>query len=80
MLVMPTLETERLTIRPFMIDDLRAIHQVLDIELAEADLGSEARKTLDERRRWLQWSVLSYDELAKLFQPPYGDRAMVVKA
>jgi RimJ/RimL family protein N-acetyltransferase len=27
----------------------------------------------------LQWTILSYEELAKLNQPPYGDRAVVLK-
>jgi hypothetical protein len=56
MLVMPILETARLTIRPFIMNDLRAIHEILDIELADADFGgSEADepKTLEERTRWL---------------------------
>jgi ribosomal-protein-alanine N-acetyltransferase len=76
---MPTLETQRLIIRPFALDDLRVIHQILDVELADVDFGSEARKTLDERKQWLQWTVLNYEELAKLFQPPYGDRAIVLR-
>ena len=35
--------------------------------------------TLDERARWLEWTVLGYEELEKLRQPPYGDRAIVLK-
>ncbi len=27
----------------------------------------------------MQWTILSYEELAKLYQPPYGDRAVVLK-
>jgi [ribosomal protein S5]-alanine N-acetyltransferase len=76
---MPTLETDRLLIRPFTLDDLAAIHQLLDVELASADFGTEGAKSLDERRQWLQWTVLNYEELAKLHQPPYGDRAIVLK-
>jgi RimJ/RimL family protein N-acetyltransferase len=79
MLPMPTLETERLLIRPFAVDDLEAIHQLLDIDLREADFGSEKPQTRDARRQWLHWTVLSYAELAKLYQPPYGDRAVVLK-
>src|SRR5689334_11566833 len=75
---MPALETERLLIRPFTIDDLDAIHRLLDIELGQADFGSEGAKARDERERWLQWTLLGYEELAKLYQPPYGDRAVAL--
>ncbi|HKZ84731.1 MAG TPA: GNAT family protein [Anaerolineae bacterium] len=77
---MPTLETERLIIRPFAMDDLEAIHRILDVELAEADFGSEGAKTLDTRREWLRWTILNYDQLARLYQPPYGERAVVLKS
>lgn len=75
-MTMPPLETPRLVIRPFVLDDLHAIHQILDIEL-----GPEySQASLDERAEWLQWSVLNYEALAKLYQPPYGDRAVVLKS
>jgi len=74
------LQTERLWIRPFVMEDLEVVHRLLDIELAEADLGTEKTTTLAERARWLQWSVLNYSQLAMLHQPPYGDRAVVLKA
>ena len=70
----PLLETARLRIRPFTLDDLDAVHRLLDLEL-----DPEAGVTRDERERWLQWTVLGYVELAKLHQPPYGDRAIVLK-
>ncbi|MGH2592263.1 MAG: hypothetical protein ACRDGG_01985, partial [Anaerolineae bacterium] len=66
---MPTLETDWLMIRPFTLDDLDAIHRILDVELGDADFGSEGAKALDERRAWLQWTIISYAELAKLYQP-----------
>lgn len=78
-MLMPTLETNRLLVRPFIPDDLDAIHQILDIELSEADFGTEGPQQYAQRREWLQWTVISYRELAKLYQPPYGDRAVVVK-
>ena len=77
---MPTLETERLIIRPLAMDDLEAIHRILDAELAEADFGSEGAKTPEARREWLQWTILSYDQLAQLYQPPYGERAIALKS
>ena len=77
---MPTLETERLIIRPFAMDDLDAIHRILDLELAEVDFGSAGAKTLDARREWLRWTILNTDQLARLSQPPYGERAIVLKS
>ena len=77
MLSMPTLETARLIVRPFVEADLAAVHQLLDVDLAESDMGNEGAQSLDARRRWLAWSVLNYDQLARLYQPPYGDRAVV---
>jgi [ribosomal protein S5]-alanine N-acetyltransferase len=76
---MPILESARLLIRPFALDDLDALYQILDVELRDAELGSEGAMAYDERRRWLEWSVLNYEELAKMYQPPYGDRAVVLK-
>jgi [ribosomal protein S5]-alanine N-acetyltransferase len=85
MLDMPILETARLLIRPFMMEDLPDIHQILDVELNTADLetlkvSETFRVSLEERSEWLQWSVLNYNQLAKLYQPPYGDRALVLKS
>ena len=77
---MPTLETERLIIRPLAMDDLDVIHRILDAELAEVDFGSEGAKSLDARREWLRWTILNYDQLARLYQPPYGERAIVLKS
>lgn len=78
-MLVPPLETERLIIRPFSMEDLDAVHQLLDVDLSTADFGSEGMMTRAERRQWLQWTVLSYEELDKLYQPPYGDRAVVLK-
>jgi len=76
---MPPIETERLLIRPFTPDDLTTIHQILDIELADAEVGTEGTQTLDARERWLRWTILGYEQYAALYQPPYGERAIVLK-
>ncbi|HEV8638121.1 MAG TPA: GNAT family N-acetyltransferase [Chloroflexota bacterium] len=73
MTAMPSLETERLLIRPFGLEDLDACRRVMD------GGPSPDRPTRSARRRWLRWTVLSYGELAALRQPPYGDRAIVLK-
>jgi len=77
---MPVLNTLRLAIRPFVMEDLGAVHRLLDIELVVADLGTDKMDSLAERTQWLQWTVLNYEQLAKLRQPPYGDRAIVLKS
>lgn len=79
-MLVPVLETARLLVRPFTMDDLPAVHQLMDVDLAETELGTAGAMALDARRQWLQWTVLSYDELARLFQPPYGDRAIALRA
>jgi RimJ/RimL family protein N-acetyltransferase len=71
---MPVLETERLRIRPFVMDDLEAAHHLLDHD------AWQTGQTLAQREAWLRWAVLNYDALAGLYQPPYGDRALVQKS
>ena len=78
--LVPPLETPRLLIRSFVMQDLEDVHRLLDIELRDAKMGSDIMDTLDERAQWLQWAVLNYEQLAKLYQPPYGDRAVVLKS
>lgn len=80
MIKMPTLETPRLWIRPFVMGDLPDVHQLLDVDLREAQLGTERIESVSDRAQWLQWSILNYEQLAKLRQPPYGDRAIVLRS
>jgi len=62
------------------MDDLQDIHRILDIELAQVNWGShDETQTMEERRQWLQWTVMSYEQLAKLYQPPYGERAIALR-
>lgn len=76
---MPTLQTERLLIRPFTLDDLRPYHQITAaVGWTDATMNAEAN--LHARREWLEWTVRNYEQLARLHQPPYGDRAVVLKA
>ena len=78
---MPSLETVRLLIRPFEMSDLDAIFQILDVELGKgAGDAVQVAQVRAERREWLEWSVLNYTALANLHQPPYGDRAIVLRA
>lgn len=76
---MKELESSRLVIRPFMMSDLQSVHQILDHELSDSDFGTEGSQTLIERTQWLKWLILNYEQLSKLKQPPYGERAIVQK-
>ncbi|MCB0162788.1 MAG: GNAT family N-acetyltransferase [Anaerolineae bacterium] len=74
-----TIETERLVIRPFIQADLGAIHRILNRAFGEDDPAGEIA-AMQERQSWLQWSILNQEWLPKLYQPPYGDRALALKA
>src|SRR5437763_10969010 len=67
----PRLETERLVIRPLAMSDLPAVCRLF---------APDAEDAAAEWERWLQWTVLSYEQLAKLRQPPYGERAIVLRS
>lgn len=73
-LEMPILHTGRLIIRPFRLNDLGAVRQAMD----GAEWGGSL--SLPARRAWLEWTVRNYTALAELYQPPYGERAIVLKA
>jgi RimJ/RimL family protein N-acetyltransferase len=61
------------------MEDLQPVYRLFDVALREVDLGTVGVQTLPERAEWLQWTVLSYTQLAKLYQPPYGERAVIHK-
>lgn len=67
---LPPMETARLVIRPFVEADLPAVYAVFAAE-------GERRAAL---ARWVRWNSLNHAALAELYQPPYGDRAVVLKA
>jgi [ribosomal protein S5]-alanine N-acetyltransferase len=76
---MPVIETPRLLVRPFVADDLPVIHRILDVCFGDGSkVGDPA--ALSERAAWLNWQIASYEQLAKLHQPPYGDRGIVLRA
>jgi [ribosomal protein S5]-alanine N-acetyltransferase len=80
MLEMPVLTTARLAIRPFELADLDSAYRLFDLALADAPTGSEKMPSRQARLEWLQWSVLNTRQLAGLNQPPYGDRAIVLRS
>jgi ribosomal-protein-alanine N-acetyltransferase len=73
-----TLETNRLLIRSFEPEDLPLIHRILDQTFGDGNQVSD-ETALQERRSWLEWSILNQEWFPKLHEPPYGDRAVVLK-
>ena len=77
---MLNLTTPRLLIRPFTLDDLPAVHQMLDLDPARNDPGSYGALSLEQRADWLRWTIQSYSQLAWLHQPPYFDLAIALRS
>ncbi|HLW59172.1 MAG TPA: GNAT family N-acetyltransferase [bacterium] len=70
---MRELETDRLVIRPFTMDDLDTFAGLMEASFP----GSTDLNAYRER---LTYYTLGERVLAELRQPPYGDRAVVLKA
>lgn len=70
MIAMPELTTERLTIRPFTMDNFDAWGG--PDGCAPPDAFEE-----NDPLEWFEWTVRNYGALARLEQPPYGDRAVI---
>jgi RimJ/RimL family protein N-acetyltransferase len=76
MRIMPVLETEHLIIRPFTMADVAAVYQ-LYLAIGWSDPNASPEQEMEARRDYVQWSALNHVALARLGQPPYGDRAVV---
>ena len=83
---MPVLETARLTIRPLQRDDLADCHALFkaigryESGMPESDPTEPDNDILERRRSWLWWAVDNTRELARLNQPPLGERAVIDRA
>jgi RimJ/RimL family protein N-acetyltransferase len=74
------LETSRLLIRPFVMNDLLVIHRIGNQTFGDPSKAEHLPEAaLEERRSWLEWQILSYEWFSRLRQPPYGDRAIALK-
>ena len=52
----------------------------MSISCQDGVIGSTStQKDRDRRRIWLEWTVRNYEELARLKQPPYGERVIELK-
>ena len=72
---MRTLETDRLIIRAFTLEDADAYSRLLD-----AAFGADSYGSPDARRVMFEYQVAADAGLALLHQPPYGDRAIVLRS
>ncbi len=75
---MKPISTERLIIREFRPNDLGEIYRILDVELKFKD-SSEQDSSIAQRKKWLEWTIQSYEQNRLLLNPPYGDHAIVLK-
>jgi [ribosomal protein S5]-alanine N-acetyltransferase len=69
---MRTLETDRLIIRAFVVEDADTVSRLLDAAFGAGSYGSQ-----DEKRVMFEYAVAADAGHALLHQPPYGDRAIV---
>lgn len=77
-LILPSLDTERLSVRPFEADDLEDVYRIIDCDcFGQRQPDDEEAK--QKRREWLNWNIAGAKVQASLGQPPYGDRAIVRK-
>jgi ribosomal-protein-alanine N-acetyltransferase len=72
---MKLLETDRLVIRPFVLDDAAMFRRLLD----EA-FGQDSHGTADTKRILLEYNVIADKAHEALHQAPYEDRAIVLKS
>jgi RimJ/RimL family protein N-acetyltransferase len=69
------LETERLVIRPFVLEDAAAYRRLLDEAFGRGSYGAE-----DTTRLLLEYHVIADKAHEALHQTPYEDRAIVLKS
>jgi RimJ/RimL family protein N-acetyltransferase len=76
---MPTLHTERLEVRPIRAGDLADCHR-LYMDIGWADSSRSEAENFERRRSWVDWSIANERELARLNQPPMGERTVIDRA
>lgn len=78
MRAIPILESERLRIRPFHPTDLPHLFLIKQA-IGWVNPQKTAAQQKQAQSDYLDWAVRNERQLAQLGQPPYGDRAVVLK-
>lgn len=78
MVGLPILETERLRVRPYTLDDVENLN-TLYTSIGWVDAAKSPAAQQAHRRRNVEWHVQNYWGLADLRQPPTGDRLIELK-
>jgi [ribosomal protein S5]-alanine N-acetyltransferase len=78
MINLPILETERLRIRPYTMDDFDQIYN-LNVQIGWVNEKETVVAQREHQRQSLQWQVQNYWGLASIRQPPTGDRLVEFK-
>jgi len=76
---MPVLDTPRLWIRALHPGDHDAC-QSLYRAIGWFNASLPDAEVVERRRSWLEWAVVNTRELARLYQPPLGERAIIERA
>jgi RimJ/RimL family protein N-acetyltransferase len=74
----PVLMTERLIVRPMVAGDGEVVHRLF-MDIGWTDTSLPEHEIRRQRISWLDWSIANYRELERLYQPPLGERAVVLK-
>jgi RimJ/RimL family protein N-acetyltransferase len=74
---MVPLHTDRLMVRELVPDDFEAVYALLDVD--EAEREGRIPPPRAERHQWLRGTIAATDLFASLTQPPYTDRAVVLR-
>jgi RimJ/RimL family protein N-acetyltransferase len=73
--VVPPLRTKRLLIRELTEADLQHCNDLF-VDIAWNDPALAPEEELSQRLAWLSWTIGGYRQLARLYQPPLGERAI----
>lgn len=73
---LPLLTTGRLIVRPLAINDLAGVYDLLDA--LPGELAPDPDRW-QQRADWLQWTVMGYEQFARLHQPPFGERTVILR-
>lgn len=70
--------TKRLIIRPFRHNDLGEIYRIMDVELKYKESIYDDL-SINNRKQWLDWTIMSYYEITKRQSLPFVMNAVVLR-